>query len=294
MISRALFMLSCALAAGSAIASDVSSSASSSNEPIIIEGTADVQKQIDRFIKNLTPAPIHGQVGRFEGEVCPIAVGLAPGQDTVIADRMRRVARAAGIPVADGECHPNVILMVTNSKAALIERLLRERPYMFPDSWSIPRIHELERDPAPAAAWAIENVATADGMPVNYSFEAPINRTTRADSRLVPSARPYFTASVVIVQVSALSGLTTIQLADYAAMRGFASTDPARLDAGTPTSILTLLDTPMGQSVPVTLTAWDLSFPKSFYATRRNAYIEYQRAQMKELMKRDLAQQQRP
>lgn len=291
MIRRAHHVLAvCSILAGS-VAVAASSSSISPNEPIIIEGTADAQKQIDRFIKNLTPAPIHGQLGRFETDVCPIAVGLAREQNDLIAERMRRVADAAGMPVAKSNCRPNVILIVTNNKAALIERLLRERAYMFPDSWSVSHIHELERDPAPAAAWAIENVVTADGMPVNYSFDAPVNRTTRADSRLVPSARPYFTASVVIVQASALEGLTTIQLADYAAMRGFVSTNPARLDSSTPASILTLLGTPMGSSVPITLTAWDLSFLKSFYATRRNAYIEYQRAQMKVLMKRDLEQQ---
>jgi hypothetical protein len=32
----------------------------------------------------------------------------------------------------------------------------------------------------------------------------------------------------------------------------------------------------------------DMSFLKSFYATRANAYAEYRRAQIKTLMKRDL------
>ena len=35
--------------------------------------------------------------------------------------------------------------------------------------------------------------------------------------------------SVVVVQASALDGLTTTQLADYAAMRAFVRTDPAKL-----------------------------------------------------------------
>lgn len=273
---------------GLAGASAASAQPGPQSEPIVVEGIADSQKQIDHFIKQLTPAPIHGQLSRFETKVCPLSIGLAPARNTLVIDRMRRVAAAAAIPLAAPGCRPNVILIVTNNKSALLEQLFKKRPYLFPDSWGVSHIHELERDPAPALAWAIEGVTTADSAPLNYGSEVPLNRTTRAASRLAPAARPYFTASVVLVEAKALDGLTTTQLADYAAMRAFVRTDPAKLDASAPTSILTLLDTPMGQPVPLTLTPWDMSFLKSFYSTRANAYADYQRAQIKTLMNRDL------
>lgn len=258
------------------------------SEPIVVERIADSQKQIDHFISQLTPAPIHGQLSRFETKVCPLSIGLAPERNALVIERMRRVAAAAAIPLAARDCRPNVILIVTNSKSALLEQLFKKRSYMFPDSWSVSHIHELERDPAPALAWAIEGVTTGDSAPLDYGSEAPLNRTARAASRLTPAARPYFTASIVLVEAKALDGLTTTQLADYAAMRAFVRTDPTKIDASAPTSILALLDTPMGQPVPLTLTPWDMSFLKSFYATRANAYAEYQRAQIKTLMNRDL------
>lgn len=276
------------LASGLVAASAASSQPAPQSEPIVVEGIANSQEQIDRFIKQLTPVPIHGQLSRFETRVCPLSLGLAPGRNALVIDRMRHVAAAAGIPLAAPDCRPNVILIVTSNKAALLERLLQTRSYMFPDSWSVHHIHELERDSARAEAWAIEGVTTADSAPLNYNSEAPLNRTSRAASRLTPAARPYFSASVVVVEANALDGLTTTQLADYAAMRAFVRTDPSKLDASTPASILTLLDTPMGEPVPLTLTAWDMSFLKSFYATRANAYAEYQRAQMKASMKREL------
>lgn len=275
----------CGLAGASAASAQP---AQPQSEPIVVEGVADSQKQIDHFIKQLTTAPIHGQLSRFETKICPLSVGLAPARNALVIGRMRRVTAAAGIPLAAPDCRPNVILIVTNNKSALLEQLFKKRSYMFPDSWSVSHIHELERDPAPALAWAIEGVTTADSAPLNYGSEVPLNRTTRAASRLTPAARPYFTASVVLVEAKALDGLTTTQLADYAAMRALAGIDPTKLDASAPTSILALLDTPMGQPVPLTLTSWDMSFLKSFYATRANAYAEYQRAQIKTFMNRDL------
>jgi hypothetical protein len=44
----------------------------------------------------------------------------------------------------------------------------------------------------------------------------------------------------------------------------------------------------MGSAVPITLTEWDFTFLKSFYSSTKNMYAEYQRAQMKGIMKREL------
>ena len=67
-------------------------------------------------------------------------------------------------------------------------------------------------------------------------------------------------ASLVVIQLDALRGLTTTQLADYAAMRVFARTQPSRLQRSTAPTILNIIDTPMNAQVPLTLTQWDLGF----------------------------------
>ena len=89
---------------------------------------------------------------------------------------------------------------------------------------------------------------------------------------MVPSARPHFLGAIMVVDVDALAGLTPIQLADYAAMRGFAQTmleGPGRLT--TPT-ILHVIDTPMGSKVPLTMTEWDFSFLKALYGSDGRNY----------------------
>ena len=73
-------------------------------------------------------------------------------------------------------------------------------------------------------------------------------------------SRPHFIAAVVVVELDALGGLTVTQLADYAAMRAFARTDPRRLKGTGAPTILSAIEAPMNSPVPLTLTEWDLAF----------------------------------
>ena len=85
-----------------------------------------------------------------------------------------------------------------------------------------------------------------------------------------------------------LVGLTPTQLADYAAMRSFVRTDPAKLAGSPAPSILKIIDAPADAAVPVTLTQWDLSFLKGVYASTANAYSASQRSEIRRSMGRDL------
>jgi len=96
---------------------------------------------------------------------------------------------------------------------------------------------------------------------------------------------------VVVVDIDALGGLTVTQLADYAAMRAFARTDPERLEKSSVRSILTVLDTPIGGLAPVTLTEWDLAFLKALYGSAANRIAFQQRNEMKHLVAGELDQQ---
>ena len=84
-------------------------------------------------------------------------------------------------------------------------------------------------------------------------------------------ARPQFGAAVVVVEGSALAGLTLTQLGDYAAMRAYSGADPARLPSSAPT-ILRVVDAPLGSEVPVTMTNWDFSFLRGLYAGDWNLF----------------------
>jgi len=265
-------------------------------KPIVVQGQRDREKQIRDFIRELTPARSNGQLGRFELKVCPAVVGLSARQNAHIAARMRRVAQAAGLPLAKPGCDANVILIVTNDKAELIRRLAKERADYFPSAHNSYDFGALKDPARPVAAWQIKDIRGADGKDLQQDgsgtmagvANAYVRKSIEAGSRIRPATRIHFLASIVVVQADALPGLTTTQLADYAAMRAFVRTDPSKLGAAAGNSILSAIDAPMGAPVPLTLTAWDLGFLKAYYATGLNSYARSQRTEMGGLMAHEL------
>ena len=93
------------------------------------------------------------------------------------------------------------------------------------------------------------------------------NRTIDAPSRITEAVRPQFESAVVVVERKSLVGLTTTQLADYAAIRALTGADPQRLANGASATILHVLEIPMGGAAPITMTQWDLAFLKGFAAS---------------------------
>ena len=217
---------------------------------------------------------------RFEVPVCPAVFGLAPQQAAFVADRMRRIALEAGVPLAKTPCAPNAIVIVTANKGALIDALAQHHPDYFPIEWGTGKIRALERDPYPAAAWQFEGLLTPDKLRISEttipSLLDPVDPaalvastppTTAPASRLRPSVRRDVMTSVLVVQANALAGLTATQFADYAAMRTLARTDPSQVPAPASDTILKVLDAPMGSTVPLSITARDLAFLRGYYGS---------------------------
>ncbi|HEY0413391.1 MAG TPA: hypothetical protein VGD66_09625 [Allosphingosinicella sp.] len=232
-------------------------------------------------------------MGRFDWtSVCPAAAGLSPAQNAAVAARMRRVAEALGIRVAAADCKPNALVLVTRDKKALIKGLRRANPIYFQDASGRPV--DVPDQPGPATAWHLEGRLDRSGAPVAID---PIGQyyvvnSPTPPSRISASLRPIFLASVLVVEAGALEGLTTTQVADYAAMRAFAGTDPARLAGSAAPTILTVLDAPMDSEVPPTLTQWDLAYLKGLYASAPSHYGRAQSGEVRQHMNKELKQAQ--
>jgi hypothetical protein len=286
-------MIGAALAAAGAAAAQDAAAPASPPE-IVVTGTRDMGEQVRDFIGALAPAPVGGQLSRFEFSVCPAAIGLPPAQKQAVASRMRQVAQAAGLQLGGASCRPNVLVMVTADKAAFLETLWRKHAYYF-SGMSGSEVRRLMREPGPAAAWQIDGPAIrADGSAITQDGATglAVNRTTANPSRITAAARPQFAAAAVVVESRALEGLTTTQLADYAAMRAYARTDPARLVESSTSTILKVLEAPMGSEIPITLTAWDLGFLKALYASEAKLTAAAQRSEMQRILGKELEESQ--
>lgn len=258
-------------------------------EEIIVEGTRPTERQVREFVRALADVPATGQIGRFVAPVCPVALGLSPAQNSAVVARMRRVAAVAGIATAPARCTPNAFVIIARDKRAGIEALHRKYPAYF-SGMSSDSIRRLANSAAPASAWQVKGLQTADGQPAKKLVGADyyVVEGTFDPSRLRSASVPSFVASVVVISLQSADGLTVTQLADYAAMRIFAAVDPEKVvRTGAPT-ILTVLGQPDDRPLPITLTYWDLGFLKALYATSNAHYANYQRRAMEEIVRKEL------
>lgn len=257
--------------------------------PLVVTGVRATNDEIATFVDAFTVASPSGRLARFEFAVCPLVMGLDDAQKAEFADRIRAVAKAAGVPVAKPGCDPNVVAIVTPDKKALIEDLMRRHPDTLGDL--APRqIRAMANSPEPAAAWHIGGPTLgADGRKVDTeSAGFAVHRTTEPVSRITFATRPQFAAAVVVLDRHALDGLTIDQVADYAAMRTLIETDPARLGKSSAPTILKVLTAPMGSPTPPTLTDWDLGVLRGFYASNPNVTAAAQRSAVRKGVRKQL------
>ncbi|HEX5257625.1 MAG TPA: hypothetical protein VFW35_02455 [Sphingomicrobium sp.] len=249
------------------------------DQAIVVTGQKNMQKAVDDFVRSLTPGDVHGELSRFEHEVCPAVFGLAEPQAQAVEDRIRLVAKSVGIVVASGRCAPNVLLLVTSDKTAFLRELQRHSADDF--GLSDRQFHDLEQQPGPAVAWQVQGPEmTADGVDLTEDTTqgVVVNRTVDPSSRITQPVHPQFKASAVVVERKALVGLTTTQLADYTAIRALTGADPARLGNSSAATILHVLEVPIGGEAPVTMTKWDYDFLLGFYNAQRDLRAGAQRS----------------
>ena len=259
---------------------------------IVVEGRRSGKQAIHDFVAAVTPAPTGGQLVRFQDAVCPAATGLPEAQNVQIVARMRQVADAIGLRLATQPCGPNALVIVAGDKQQFIAALRARYPVYFRTGLDERAV--IPREKGPATAWHIDGLLTADHAPAAVHTPAADGRpgtyymTSSMDSsRLRPPAIPRFLAGVLVVEAKALAGLTTRQLADYAALRLYATTDPGALKPSA-SSILGILDAPMGSAIPLSLTSWDLSFLKGLYHNDDRQFANRQRNQIERSVRKEV------
>jgi hypothetical protein len=261
------------------------------DSPIVVTGNRDLDGEVADFVAALTPVAGQGQLARFESTICPAASGFSPAQKAAVVERIRRVAKAGGLGLGGAKCRPNVVVLVTQDKKLLIETLARRHP-QYLDGLSNSAIKRLAQSPGPAAAWHLAGPPrTADGNELisDNGMGTYVNRTTRSQSRITMAVRPQTAAAVVVIESRALAGLTTTQVADYAAMRTLLRADPDALDGSSAPTILKVLDAPMGSEVPMTLTRWDLGMLHAYYDSPLNLRAAAQRSAIRKQLGESVA-----
>lgn len=253
---------------------------------IVVVGERGGDRQERSFVEALAVPSRNDQLGRAEGGICPLSFGLADRDGRLFEQRLRRLAEAAGVPRAEENCRPNLVLFVVPDKQAAIEHWRVKRPDFF-DGLLQREIRALADSPGPVAAWQIVHQRGAGRRAIAQNVDGV------ADHFIVNHANPgrigsnlqlEFFAAFIVIEAGALGGATVTQVADYAAMRTLARTDPTAALAQPLPTILSLFEPGRGEAAPLSVTHWDLGFLKALYGTRSAASArDQQKAMTREL-----------
>lgn len=209
-------------------------------------------------------------LARFEDPVCPGVIGLQVDYAVAVVAKIRQNSEGLGLRTAPDEgCKPNLIVAFLNDGQDYLQRLHEERAYLF-ESLDRSELRELLAITGPARAWVTTETRTRDGLQVGRRenlVQIPEAGMWSAHSKIYVPTRQDITASMVLIDRSAIEGLSIDQLADYATLYGLADFVP-EATAETPT-IQRLFDE--GQdTAPEGLTNYDLAYLERLYSSIPN------------------------
>ena len=264
---------------------------------IVVTGEREppTQRQVTEQARNISIIgdPLDNPLPRFEDWICPGVLGLKEDAAAYLIARIRYNAEQFGLRLAedDGSCEPNLIVAFVDDAQNQLVELARNNGYMLA-GLSVTERGELLDAPGAARVWSNTLTRTRDGMPTQSSRDAagaperrgatsggtdqagnpitspyssglpPVAATQAAQSRIFFPVREDIVSVMVLFDRAQVRGKSLLQLADYATMRGFATTRETS-GAVPAETILSLFD---GEGPkPERLTKFDLGYLGSLY-----------------------------
>jgi hypothetical protein len=192
---------------------------------------SDAQRQKDdqlsrRFVQSLLRPSysLEGQFAKWKHPICPHVVGMQPSAAYFVERRIRDVAQRIGAPLDRRDpCKPNIVVFVTGQPQALLDTLAEKELWLFAASSR----QELTVR-FPVQSWYFGYFIDDKGFRVpDIPFEdvcawcsapsVPAN-----DTRLRLGIRPDMTTATILVDSSAIAGLTLGSFGDYLALMALA------------------------------------------------------------------------
>jgi hypothetical protein len=264
---------------------------------------AELAPRIRAFVNAISTSQQGESLARWQTPVCPGVTGLPRQEGEVVLEHISDIARAAGVPLADEHCRPNLFVFVTSNPEQLLRAMeKRNRAVTFVKATPL-EVDEFIARPQPVKAWYNSYPLTPDYAtpPLGSPSLQPCSfaqitgaslpalticdwgRSSRVTSTLVWA----FSDVYVIVDSTRLHAVTSQQLGDYAGMLGLAELKSTARLGDAPTILQLFNGAP--QSAPAGVTAWDQAYLKSLYTTEQKSKI--QRALIAKGMMREILPQ---
>jgi hypothetical protein len=233
-----------------------------------------LERQVSSFVSGIAVAPYEESLADWQPSVppCPLVAGMPREDGEYMLARISKIAQAAGAPLADEHCKPNLFVVVASQVDALFKAWGRRDPNMFGEmdgrggSHGGTVVHKFLHSSVPVRAFYNASLYNSDGSALgsgDINNEAGWN--LRAEATRIQFNNVRNLASViVIIDGPRAKGVTFGQLAAYVAMIGLAE---IRIDArpgDAPASILQLF-AGSGKAAPPGLSPWDEAFLRALY-----------------------------
>lgn len=238
-------------------------------EVTITAHRAELERQVSQFVYEIAERQNFDEgLARWREPVCPIIAGLLQQEGEFTHKRISKAARAAGVPVAEEPCRPNLLIFVTPDVKQFFTGMSMHTRLLTFNGAHPSVIDEFIRKSRPVRVWYRTYMSTPDGKFLGNTdptdMEGPpayTPETAYARFNVIWGMRQV----TVVVEKARLKGVSLAQFADYVAMTGLAQIKPGAHLADVPT-ILKLFDG-APQAAPNGMSDWDRAFLKSLYVT---------------------------
>lgn len=166
-------------------------------------------------------------LARFEMPLCPGVAGLTTEMASLMIDRIRDNGRFVDLRIQEDGCNPNFIVAFVEDGQDMLSRMIEDEPRRFQWLTSVEKRAMLE--PGPVRVWTDVMPATRDGAAIGRGrnlVDPPVTGAWGAHSRIYTLLRNDIVSVWVIIDRDAVRGMSLLQLADYATMRGLVQTEP--------------------------------------------------------------------
>jgi hypothetical protein len=246
-------------------------------EPIVVTGQTEPPPRREVFdqaleLSRVDPGRMYEEaLARLTTPLCPDVVGLDDDLADEMVARIRANAERIKLRQRRGRCAPNLLIVFADDGQELLTRLAERRPGIFNLVDEAER-SEILADNAPVRVWNVVETKRASGAPLNYRRGKPeVPSISGGPGQLFLPTRKDIDFALVVYDREAVLGMTVVQLADYATMRGLSHTRPASGRQPMAT-ILALFDEDSGlapeEREPDELTSFDIGYLRSVYFWR--------------------------
>ncbi len=281
-------------------------------DEIVVVGNKTIKEAVGDFIDTTIARPTGGrnvgQYARFGAPICPATFGFSENNNMQITNRIRNIALSAQIPLAEPDCQPNIYVVVIDEGKSAISQLRNKHHRIF-GQLPIYRRAQLEDAPGPVFGWKsiVSHAAKGRGSRIVEDGSSFVGTGHAVGSAATPNANEIATARVdtgslikkpvqqiiqrafLLLEDKALIGMTTVQIADFAAMFNFVDANKSVDEQMAPGSILTLFNPTLDEKGrPDSIGEWDLIMLSALYHSPLNVSAPLQRSAMQQRIVKEI------